>query len=152
MSCRDHGFPLCNNAIRPRDSFLVSPKPPARETADRGLEGKRILMVEDEPLLAMDIAAVLEDVGAQVVGPAASVAEALSLMEKYCLHAVLLDTNLDGAPVDEIAAALVMQDMPFAFLSGYGRETLPIGFGDSILLLKPCHARQLLETLRKLVL
>lgn len=117
----------------------------------RPLEGKRILVVEDEPLLAMDIAGQLEDAGAHVVGPAADVAEALGLIEKYRFDAALLDANLDGAPVDAIAAALSRAKAPFAFMSGYGRDSLPAGFADAKLLPKPFNGGELLEVAGKLV-
>ena len=122
---------------------------PVRAGARR-LEGKRILVVEDEPLLAMDIAGQLEDAGAHVVGPAANASEALSLIEQYRCDAALLDANLDGHPVDAIAASLTRKGVPFVFVSGYGRESLPAAFHDAELLPKPFNASQLLEVAGKL--
>lgn len=117
----------------------------------RPLEGKRILVVEDEPLLAMDIAGQLEDAGAHVVGPAASLSAALGLIEQYRFDAALLDANLDGHPVDDIATALARKAVPFVFVTGYGRESLPASFADANLLPKPFGARQLLDVVGKLV-
>lgn len=118
--------------------------------ADR-LAGKRILVVEDEPLLAMDIVGQLEDAGAIVVGPAASVIAALGLIEQYRFDAALLDANLDGFAVDDVAASLARINVPFAFMSGYGKESLPASFEDVQLLPKPFNAGQLLDLAGELV-
>jgi CheY-like chemotaxis protein len=115
------------------------------------LTGKRILVVEDEPLLAMDITGQLEDAGAHVVGPAADPAVALRLIEQYRCDAALLDANLEGQPVDEIAASLTARNIPFVFVSGYGRASLPEAFDAADLLSKPFGAHQLLDVLAKLV-
>lgn len=115
------------------------------------LEGKRILVVEDEPLLAMDIAEQLEDAGAYVVGPTGNVAAALSLIEQYRFHGALLDANLGGDPVDEIAASLVRKNIPFVFVSGYGRDSLPKSFEGAALLSKPFDGDQLLDVAAGLV-
>jgi len=119
-------------------------------TATR-LDGKRILVVEDEPLLAMDIAGELEEAGAQVIGPAADVAVALNLIRQYRFDAALLDANLDGHPVDEIAALLARQNVPFLFVSGYGRASLPASFSDADLLSKPFDSQQLIRAAIALV-
>ena len=117
----------------------------------RRLEGKRILVVEDEPLLAMDIAGQLEDAGACVIGPVGNVAAALSLIEQYRFHGALLDANLVGNPVDDIAVALARNDIPFIFVSGYNRDSLPKAFDAAELLLKPFDASRLLAAVAKLV-
>lgn len=123
----------------------------ARQAGSTLLEGKRILVVEDEPLLALDIAGQLEDAGAFVVGPAGNGAAALSLIEQYRFHAALLDANLGGHRVDEIAASLAGKNVPFAFVSGYGRGSLPGAFDDAELLSKPFDRNQLLEMTAKLI-
>ena len=115
------------------------------------LEGKRILVVEDEPLLAMEIAGQLEDAGACVIGPVGNVAAALSLIEQYRFHGALLDANLAGNPIDEIAAALAVNNIPFVFVSGYNRGSLPKAFDAVELLPKPFDANRLLAAVAKLV-
>lgn len=116
-----------------------------------GLDGKRLLIVEDEPLLAMDIAGELEGAGASVIGPASDAAVALKLIAHYRFDGALLDANLDGHPVDEIAAMLTRQNIPFVFVSGYGRDSLPAGFAETPLLAKPFNAAQLLDVAVRLV-
>lgn len=109
------------------------------------LAGKRFLVVEDEPLIAMEIAAQLEDAGAEVAGPVGHVAAALDLIKQEHLDATLLDANLAGAAVDEIAAALVRKGVAFAFVSGYGRNALPKRHLGAEVLSKPFSEGQLLE-------
>lgn len=115
------------------------------------LEGKRILVIEDEPLLAMDIAGHLEDAGAYVIGPVGNASAALSLIEQYRFHCALLDANLAGHPVDDIAASLTRKNVPFVFVSGYSRESLPTSFDEVELLSKPFDANRLLAVAAKLV-
>ncbi|MBD9652929.1 response regulator [Ensifer sp. ENS09] len=121
------------------------------EAAPTKLKGKRILVVEDEALIAFEIAAILEEEDAEVAGPAATPGDALRLIDEMALDAALLDANLRGQPVDAIAAALTDKKVPFVFVSGYGREALPPGFADTALLAKPFNPRQLLEAAALLV-
>src|SRR5690606_30693083 len=91
-------------------------------TSSAGSAKARVLVVEDEPLVAMDIAMVLSEAGCEVIGPAASLDEARSLIAAGAVDAALLDANLGGYPVDDLAAELKHNSTPFAFLTGYGRE------------------------------
>jgi CheY-like chemotaxis protein len=95
------------------------------------LRGKRILLVEDEPLIAMEIEAELLSAGCEVVGPAGTLAGALRLIAEISCDAALLDANLGGQPVDALAAALTQKGVPFAFATGYGRDALPHGLPGS---------------------
>jgi CheY-like chemotaxis protein len=121
-----------------------------RDPAHADLAGRRILVVEDEPLLALDVASSLAAAGIAVVGPAATVEEALRQAEGAALDGALLDANLDGHPVDGIAAALTRRNVPFAFVTGYGRESLPRAFAGALVVTKPFGARELLEAVRRL--
>ncbi|MGF6259034.1 response regulator [Ensifer sp. LBL] len=121
------------------------------QVASTKLKGKRILVVEDEALIAFEITAILEEEDAEVAGPAATPGDALRLINEMALDAALLDANLRGQPVDAIAAALTDKKVPFVFVSGYGREALPPGFADTALLAKPFNPRQLLEAAALLV-
>jgi PAS domain S-box-containing protein len=115
------------------------------------LAGKRILVIEDEPLVAMDLESSLQSAGCQVIGPAGTVAQAMSLVVAADYDAALVDVNLAGHPVDEIAAALAQKNRPFAFVTGYGREALPRGFRDAVVLNKPFSQEQLLTSLEVLL-
>ncbi|MDY7522793.1 HWE histidine kinase domain-containing protein [Sphingomonas sp. 10B4] len=115
------------------------------------LDGKRILIVEDEPMVAMDIAGQLEDAGATVIGPAGNASAALTLIEQYRFDGALLDANLGGHPVGDIAASLKLKNIPFAFVSGYNRDSLPLSFDEVELLSKPFSTAQLLAAVAKIV-
>jgi len=123
---------------------LLSQMPASR------LQGRRVAVVEDEPLILMDIEASLTDAGVEIAGTAGNLTSAKQLLAGVSCDAVLLDTNLSGEHVDELAALLTRRNIPFAFITGYGREALPEGFREGLLLTKPFSQDQLramLETL-----
>ena len=109
------------------------------------LAGRRLLVVEDEPLVAMDIVGGLQDAGGEITGPAGTEQHALSLIESTKLDAALLDCNLHGRPVDAIAAALARNNVPFIFVTGHTREALPQAFAGAGLLTKPFSQEQLVN-------
>jgi two-component sensor histidine kinase len=136
-------------------SLIDQDSAPSRSTAKpalltagqrRTLEGKRILVIEDEPLVSMDIESNLTNAGCEIVGPAATLDRAKSLVESEDFDAALVDVNLKGQPVDELATLLTKKNRPFAFVTGYGREALPSGFRGAVILGKPFSADQLLAT------
>jgi PAS domain S-box-containing protein len=124
---------------------------PAQLPDQLSLKGKRILVVEDEALLSMDLETSLANAGCQVIGPAGTVDAAKRLIADEKCDAALLDVNLAGEPVDELAAALTQRAVPFAFLTGYGREALPRGFGEAIMLGKPFSETGVLTVVRTLL-
>jgi PAS domain S-box-containing protein len=117
----------------------------------RTLEGKRILVIEDEPLVSMEIESNLANAGCEIVGPAAMLDRAKSLVETADYDAALVDVNLKGQPVDELATLLTKKNRPFAFVTGYGRDALPNGFRGAVILGKPFSADQLLATTEALL-
>jgi CheY-like chemotaxis protein len=89
------------------------------------LSGWRVLLVEDEFLIAEDLASVLSAAGATVVGPAYTVAGALSLIESGdALDGAVLDVNLKGEAVFPVADALLSRSIPFVFTTGYDKQYL----------------------------
>jgi PAS domain S-box-containing protein len=118
---------------------------------ERSLKGKRVLVIEDEPLITMDQEAMLTAGGCVVVGPAMNFETAKGLIANEQFDAALLDVNLGGHPVDELAAALTQRNCPFAFVTGYGRSALPLGFRDAIVLSKPFQQERLLATVEVLL-
>jgi PAS domain S-box-containing protein len=134
------GHEAATPKIAARPSLLAAPD------QRRTLEGKRILIIEDEPLVSMEMESDLEAAGCEVIGPAATLEEAKTLVDDSDYDAALLDVNLKGQPVDELATLLTKKNCPFAFVTGYGRDALPSGFRGAIVLGKPFSADQLLAT------
>ena len=90
------------------------------------LSGRRVLLVEDEALVAMLLETILEDMGCIPVGPAASVEDGLVMAnDAEPLDAALLDVNIAGRQVFPIAEALKTRGVPFVFSTGYGESGLP---------------------------
>ena len=114
------------------------------------ITGRAILVIEDEPLVAMEIASLLEDGGAAGVTIAGSAEEALALIKSADFDAALLDGNLQGMSVDHVGAALAQRNIAFAFVTGYGRESLPEDFQDRMLIGKPFDPQALLNCAAKL--
>lgn len=89
------------------------------------LANRRILVVEDESLVAMLLETILEDLGCSIVGPEGSVSGGLRAAQSAPLDAALLDVNVAGELVFPIAEALSKRAIPFVFSTGYGEHGLP---------------------------
>lgn len=111
------------------------------------LRDKRILLVEDETLIAFELAAILEDAGMRVTGLVSSVEGALETIARGNFDGALVDGNLQGEPVDAIAHALAERGIPFLFVSGYGSEHLPPAFDHVEVVGKPFKPERLLEAI-----
>jgi DNA-binding response OmpR family regulator len=109
----------------------------------------RALVVEDEAILALDIAGQLSDFGFEVIGPAPSVAKALTLIQEVGCDIAVLDFNLRDETAEPIACELHARGIPFLFLSGVSRERLPQWCGDATLLPKPVRPEALVDALRQ---
>jgi len=91
-----------------------------------GIEGRRVLIVEDESLVAMLLETILEDMGCAPVGPASTVDEGVRLAQgEPELSCALLDVNVAGTTVFPVADALKARGVPFVFSTGYGEGGLP---------------------------
>jgi DNA-binding response OmpR family regulator len=110
-----------------------------------------ILIVEDEPVLALAIQRILRGHGFEIAGCAGSVSKALTLVEKADFDIALLDVNLRGESVIPVAEALRRRSQPFVFLSGYESGDLPAMFSDVPFFPKPFDAGELVSVLRQLV-
>lgn len=90
------------------------------------LDGMKILIVEDDYLVALALSAVLELAGAKVVGPIAWAQEAVSLLEGGTQHidAAILDVDLNGEKSYPVADALTSRDIRFIFATGYGADAV----------------------------
>ena len=101
------------------------------------LQGLRILVVEDEMMVAMLMEDLLEGFGCTIVGPAATIAEALLLTAAEAIDGALLDMNLAGRSVYPIAEELARLGIPFVFVTGYGDQELPGDYNNRPRLPKP---------------
>jgi CheY-like chemotaxis protein len=87
------------------------------------------MVVEDEYFIALDMAQALEEYGAEVVGPAGSIAEALELLEHAGpLDGAIVDVNLHGDLALPVAEALRNRRVPFVFTTGYDARVIPERF------------------------
>ncbi|HEX4636917.1 MAG TPA: hypothetical protein VH189_12090 [Rhizomicrobium sp.] len=112
------------------------------------LEGKRILLVEDEYFIVQDLARVLLAAGAIVLGPAATLSEALKLVASAGpLDGAVLDVNLQGEMIFPLADVLMNRGVPFVFSTGYDGEVIPSRFYGHPRCEKPATPDQVLRAL-----
>jgi PAS domain S-box-containing protein len=144
----------CTLSVPVDDKLSQPPQPaPADEIAGTKaaaavppvLAGKRVLLVEDEMLVAMMMKDMLTDLGFSVVGPYSRIAEALPVARANDLEAAVLDINLNGELVYPVAAALVERGVPIVFVTGYGAESIDKQFSQIPVLQKPIE-RKVLES------
>ena len=114
------------------------------------LAGLRILVVEDESVVAFMLRELLTDRGVQVIGPAATVAAALELAESAELDAALLDVNLNGERSLPVAQALNRRGIPYVLATGYIAVECR-DYPPGQVLLKPYHPAELISALRSAV-
>jgi DNA-binding NtrC family response regulator len=117
------------------------------------LRGRRLLVVEDDYGIASDIARVLEDADAVVVGPAGRVEDALELVESEAtrLDAASLDINLHDEKVYPVADALAARGVPFVFVTGYDAHVIPETYAGVPRLEKPVDRTQLARALARIL-
>lgn len=115
------------------------------------LYGKRVLVVEDEMFVLMMMEGMLADLGCESIVSAATVDQALALIDGQALDAALLDLNLDGNISHPVADALAACGVPFAFVTGYGGSGIRECDRDRPLLTKPFGFERLAETLAGLL-
>ena len=113
------------------------------------IAGKRVLIVEDEFLVAAMLEDELADHGAIVIGPAASLNEAGRLVAAGGFDAVVLDWNLDGESSEPLGRALLGAGVPFVISTGYG--TVPPAFAECPVLAKPYDPAALVALLGRLL-
>lgn len=114
------------------------------------LEGRRILVVEDSPLVASAAEDMLQELGCRVVGPTGSMAIARELVQNETFEAALIDINIRGGKVFPIAEELAARGIPFVLTSGYADWTLPEYLQGRPRLTKPYTAESLGVQLTKL--
>ncbi len=114
------------------------------------LQGKKVLIVEDEALIAMLFEDILEDFECQVVGPAMNVRQALELAQSADIDIAVLDVNLGGEPSFPVATFLQSRGVPLLFSSGYGSQGLPPEWQGTPTLPKPFTSDEVADALSRL--
>lgn len=111
------------------------------------LQGKRVLIVEDEAAISMLLEDMLLDFGCTVVGPAARLAAALELTERETFDVAILDVNVAGEPIYPVAEAIAKRGLPIVFSTGYGGAGIREPFRDRPVVQKPFSQADLQRTL-----
>jgi DNA-binding response OmpR family regulator len=101
------------------------------------IAGLGVFLVEDETLIALMIEEHVADIGCVLRGTAASVEQALEMVEDLAADVAILDVNLDGCLVFPVCERLAVQEIPFVFSTGYGRQGIPDQWCDRPVLQKP---------------
>lgn len=107
-----------------------------------------VLVVEDEPLIAIEIEDILASAGIVVVGPAASVRQSMELIYDQRVDAAVLDVNLGQENSEAVAFELNRRGIPFVAVSGYTTDQRPRVFENSPYLVKPFRAQDLIDSVR----
>jgi HAMP domain-containing protein/two-component sensor histidine kinase len=105
--------------------------------------GNRILVVEDEPLVAMNLSESLVELGFSVIGPYSTIAKGVTAAIETEVDAALLDLNVSGETVYPVADVLASKNVPFAFITGYGLEVLNSKYTNAPVLQKPVDQQTL---------
>jgi CheY-like chemotaxis protein len=114
------------------------------------LKGYRVLIVEDAVLLALELETGLSDAGAEVIGPAYELDEAMALLDRP-IDAAVLDANLNGHSVTPVAQALAARGIPFVFATGYGETGGAPGGFDAPVIRKPYDVTQVAAAVAELL-
>jgi len=114
-------------------------------------DGSRVLVLEDEAILAFALEDMLVELGCEVVGPAMRLGDALSLAENERLDAAVLDVNIGGDRSYGVAEELERRGIPFLFATGYGLEGVELKRPGVRVLSKPYRQRELETELTRLL-
>jgi len=114
------------------------------------LSDARILLVEDEPMLAYALEESLIDAGFQIAGVAGRLEQALTIVAGGNCDAAIIDVNLAGVSSAPVASALVAGSIPFIVVSGYSRQQQQDAFAGARFIQKPCRPDDLIKALRGL--
>lgn len=119
---------------------------------DRILRNRRILIVEDEYMLADDLKTELSDADAIVLGPAGTLEEALDLIRsERKIDGAILDVYLHGAIVFPVADMLLLRDVPFVFTTGYEGSAIPSRYANVIRCEKPINIKRVTQAIRRII-
>ncbi len=112
---------------------------------------RRVLIVEDEPMLAFALEELLSEAGFEIAGVAGRLEKALAMIKSGGFGAAILDTNLVGVSAGPAALALAARGIPFIVLSGYLPDQQRSAFSGALRLQKPCPPERLVQALRSIL-
>src|SRR5215831_10154565 len=134
------------------------PNPDVRRRARQAAPGqgkprveRRVLIVEDEAMIAGLIESILRAAGWSVAGPVATLERAFATIERERLDAALLDVRVNGHDAFAVADVLMERDIPFVFVSGFTRKQMPPGYRDCAYIAKPFTPDAILALLEGVV-
>ena len=130
-----------------RDSSIS----PMDGSVSAGLDGRRILLVEDSPVLGPFTADLLEELGCRVIGPAPNMAAARELVDAADFDAALMDIHIRGERVFPLCEALEAKGVPFILTSGYADWAMPEEWRDRPRLQKPYTFEQVADQLSRIL-
>ena len=113
--------------------------------------GCRVLVVEDEVLVAWMLEEMLAELECMVVGPAVRVSQALAMVGTEAIDLAILDVNLNGEKSYAVADALAARRVPFVFSTGYAADSMPDKYRSSLILQKPYSQSDLSAALTRLL-
>jgi two-component sensor histidine kinase len=144
------GVPHETSADSSKRAFKPQIEVPA-ESAEFNSDDKRVLLVEDEPLVSMMLADMLSAFGHKVDGPYSRFSDAILAAKTGNLQAGILDVNLGGEKTYAVADILTNRKIPFAFVTGYGPDSIVSAFSHAPVLQKPIEAAKLHALLQQIV-
>lgn len=110
-----------------------------------------VLLVEDEALIRMMTAAMVEELGHRVVAEAGTLEDALQLAERAEFDLALLDVNLEGRSAAPVADILFNRGLPFVFITGYASDGLPSNLSKGLVLQKPFMISKLKDAIETIL-
>jgi CheY-like chemotaxis protein len=115
------------------------------------LRGTKVLIVEDEPLIALLLEEMMEDLGVRVTERAATLDQAHEAAQRDGFDAAILDINLHGRMCYPAAEELAQRGVPVVLVTGYARESVPLTLANAVVVSKPYQAGQIASALRRVL-
>jgi CheY-like chemotaxis protein len=118
---------------------------------DRPWHGGRVLVCDDNLLMADVVAEFLRECGLEPMGPVGRLESAMQMARERALDGAILDINLNGRPCFSVCAILSARRIPFVFLTGYPEAGIPIEYREAPLIAKPFEPNEMKEILVRML-